>query len=149
MWRKDGDGEVFTYMTHDQMPSWTEWCQELADVDLYRRVHCTGYAAIQIGTKSFRFRHEKWHKVRMTVHLNSQRGQPGYISLWLDDHAEVHATDVVMRSRFDFGIDGILFSTFYGGSDPTWACPADTYTYFRNMKLSTNVELPRIDELLG
>ena len=33
------------------------------------------------------------------------------------------------------GINGMFFSTFFGGSDSSWATPEDQYTYFRNMQL--------------
>lgn len=34
------------------------------------------------------------------------------------------------------GFQGLLFSSFFGGSDPTYATPVDTSVYFRNVQLS-------------
>lgn len=34
------------------------------------------------------------------------------------------------------GFQGLLFSSFFGGSDSTYATPVDTMVYFRNVQLS-------------
>lgn len=33
-------------------------------------------------------------------------------------------------------IEGIMFSTFFGGSDASWATPHDTFIYFRDFKVT-------------
>lgn len=151
MWRRLGDGEVYTYVTHSQDPSWDTWCNKYdsSSVEKYKFIHCTPSTGIEMGTGSFRFHHHKWHKIRQEVHLNEQPGEKGYIKLWLDNNAEVYITDVVMRHNTDFDIDGLLFSTFYGGGDSSWACPRDTYTYFRNFRMSTDSSDMSSTELIG
>jgi hypothetical protein len=32
-------------------------------------------------------------------------------------------------------VDSVVFSTWFGGGDGSWAPPADTYTLFRNIRL--------------
>lgn len=71
----------------------------------------------------------------------------GYIKLWMDDKAEVYITDIRMRNNADFGIDGLFFSTFYGGGDSSWACPQNTSTYFRNFRLFTDTMVQDQNEL--
>lgn len=150
MWRALGDGEVYAYVTHNQNPSWDSWCDryDKSSVENYRHIHCTKTTGIEIGKSSFRFHHHKWHKIRQEVNLG-QPGHNGYIKLWVDDHAEVHVTDIIMRDNSGFDIDGIFFSTFYGGGDSGWACPRDTYTYYRNFRLSTDTKTPSSSQLVG
>ncbi|KAL4231082.1 hypothetical protein ACF0H5_008665 [Mactra antiquata] len=142
MWRPWGDGEVYAYVTHNQDPSFSSWCShyESSSVASYEKLHCTTGYGVEFGRASFRFHHSRWHKVRQEVHLNSQPGHKGYIKLWIDDTPYIHHTDVIMRDNTNFDIDGIFFSTFYGGSDSSWACPRDTYTYYRNFRLSTDTQ---------
>ncbi|WAR06758.1 hypothetical protein MAR_016716 [Mya arenaria] len=73
----------------------------------------------------------------------------GYIKLWVDGHAEVHVTDIIMRDNTGFDIDGLFFSTFFGGGDSSWASPHDTYTYFRNFKITTDTMTPSNSQLVG
>lgn len=151
MWRPNGDGEVYTYVTHNQDPSWDQWCNKYdnSHTEPYRHIHCTPDTGIELGRGSYRFGTHKWHKVRQEVQLNAQPGQKGHIILWIDDHAEVHVTDIIMRPSTGFGIDGLFFSTFYGGGDKSWACPQDTYTYYRNFRISTDTKAPSQSELVG
>ena len=91
----------------------------------------------------------RWHKIRQEVHLNSASTAAGYIKLWVDGHAEIHTTNVIMRHSHAFDIDGLFFSTFYGGGDHTWACPHDTYTYYRNFRITTDTHTPSTSQLVG
>ncbi|XP_060555320.1 uncharacterized protein LOC132716141 [Ruditapes philippinarum] len=151
MWRPLGDGEVYAYVTHNQEGSWHDWCSkyDTSSTESYRHIHCTPTSGIEMGRGAFRFHHHKWHKIRQEVQLNRNAGEKGYIKLWVDDHAELHVTDVIMRDNTHFDIDGIFFSTFYGGGDSSWACPRDTYTYFRNFRLSTDTKTPSHSQLVG
>ena len=151
MWRPLGDGEVYAYVTHNQEGSWDAWCAkyDTSSTEPYRHIHCTPTTGIELGRGAFRFHHHKWHKIRQEVHLNRNPGEKGYVKLWVDDHAEVHVTDIIMRDNTHFDIDGIFFSTFYGGGDSSWACPADTHTYYRNFRLSTDTKTPSHSQLVG
>lgn len=151
MWRPNGDGEVYAYVTHSQDPSFDQWCSRYdnSHTEPYRHIHCTPTTGIEIGRGAFRFVTHKWHKIRQEVHLNAHAGSKGEIILWVDDHAEIHVTDIIMRPDTGFGFDGLFFSTFYGGGDQSWACPQDTYTYYRNFRISTDTRTPANSELVG
>lgn len=141
MWRANGDGEVYAYVTHSQNPSWSEWCDlyDTKQTNKSKHIHCTSTTGIEIGDGSFQFQTQTWHKIRQEVQLNTLAGENGYIKLWVDDEPVIYVTDIIMRDNTDFNIDGIFFSTFYGGGSVKWACPADTYTYYRNFKLSDDI----------
>ncbi|XP_052811478.1 uncharacterized protein LOC128239073 [Mya arenaria] len=151
MWRPLGDGEVYTYVTHNQEPSFDTWCGKYdhSSTASYMHVHCTPSTGIELGRGAWRFHHHKWHHIRQEVHLNAHSGQKGYIKLWVDGHAEVHVTDIIMRDNTGFDIDGLFFSTFFGGGDSSWASPHDTYTYFRNFKITTDTMTPSNSQLVG
>lgn len=151
MWRRLGDGEVYTYVTRNQQPSWDDWCSkyDTSGTDTFHHIHCTPTTGIEMGTGSFRFHHHRWHRIRQEVHLNQNPGAKGYIKLWVDDTAEVYVTDVIMRDNTNFDIDGLFFSTFYGGGDSSWACPQNTATFYRNFRLSTDTMSASSSELVG
>ncbi|KAH3735987.1 uncharacterized protein LOC127850590 [Dreissena polymorpha] len=151
MWRALGDGEVYAYVSHTQNPSFDTWCAKYdhTSTPAYMHVHCTADSGIEMGKGAFRFQHNRWHHIRQEVHLNAQPGQKGYIRLWVDGHAEIHVTDVIMRANTHFDIDGLFFSTFFGGHDSSWASPSDTYTYYRNFKITTDTLNPSQNELVG
>ncbi|KAH3772986.1 uncharacterized protein LOC127844203 [Dreissena polymorpha] len=151
MWRALGDGEVYAYVTHSQSPDFQTWCAKYshASTPAYMHIYCVPGYGIEIAKNTWRFQHNHWHLVRQEIHLNDHPGQNGYIKLWVDRRAEVHVTDVHMRANTNFGIDGLFFSTFFGGGDSTYACPHDTYTYFRNFKIFTDTATPSHSELVG
>jgi len=47
----------------------------------------------------------------------------------------VNQTGLQIRSNDTVRTNGMYFSTFFGGSDDTWATPVTTHTYFRNIRL--------------
>ena len=151
MWRTHGDGEVYAYVTHDQENGFKNWCAKYdhSNTPTYKHVHCTNSTGIEMGTSAWRFRTNHWHKIRQEVHLNANPGQKGYIKLWVDGHAEVHVTDVIMRNNTAFAIDGLLFSTFFGGNKTSFASTDVRFSYFKNFRISTDTMAPSITELVG
>ncbi|KAL3853574.1 hypothetical protein ACJMK2_017108 [Sinanodonta woodiana] len=151
MWRSGGQGEVYAYVTHDQKAGtdFNSWCDSLKSREIYHKVGCSDHDGIGIGTGAFHFQTGKWIKLSQRVQLNSHPHQHGSVTLWVNDHAEIHMNDIVMRNQFNFGIDGLFFSTFYGGNDPSWKCPADTTTLFRNFRLSTDAPQLVQSQLVG
>ena len=53
-------------------------------------------------------------------------------------------SDLVIRVNDTVPIDGIVFSTFFGGSTEIYASTQDCYTYYKNFVLSTNSDIPMI-----
>ena len=150
MWRENGEGEVYGYITHKQDVSWSQFCRKYNTRSLYHRVECThDNYGLKIGSGSFTFRTNHWTKVKQTVKLNSHSNTNGSIALWIDGKSEIYVDDIIIRHDTGIHIDGILFSTFYGGKDSSWKVPHDTHTYFRNFRLSTDAPVPIHSELVG
>jgi hypothetical protein len=80
----------------------------------------TGYGTDLGRGTSFTFAADgRWHSIKEHVHLNTP-GQPdGYIDLTYDGTL-YHFGGLVIRTDSTH-IDSLIFSTFFGGHDSTWA----------------------------
>lgn len=113
MWRRQGDGELYAYLFgHD---------------DPY---------GVSIGRGKWRFQPGKWHCLEQRVQLNTPGKADGAITIWFDGAKVLDEAKVQFRTVATLKIEGILFSTFFGGSDPSWAAPADSVVEFRDFALS-------------
>ncbi len=92
----------------------------------------------QNQTKRF-FTPGQWHSVKTRIIINSPGEFDGRVTSWLDRDLGLDST---IRYRADgvssFAIDKFLFSTFFGGSDSTWAPLKDEYIYFDDFIISTD-----------
>jgi hypothetical protein len=113
MWRADGAAEVYGYISNS-----------------------TGYGDAW-GSGNFSFQADgQWHHVAEHIHLNTPGQSDGYVTLSYDGSTHVTQTglDITMT---DTPIDGLFFSTFYGGHDSTWSPSADMHLDFANVHAST------------
>lgn len=141
MWRDGGAGEVYAYVTHDgQKIPYDDYCLKYdhSGTEINHKIHCSDSYGFSIGRGSFKLTsgNHKWYSIRQEIHLNSSPNHSGYIKLWVDDVPKIHVTDIVMRANTNFGIDGVYFSTFFGGNSRKYACPHNTYAYFRNIRIT-------------
>lgn len=112
MWRKDGDGEVYAYL-----PTSSE--------------HGTS-----IGRGNWRFKPGTWHHVEQEVILNQPGKKDGRIRVWVDGKQVLAEDKLTFRSTDKLKIEGIFFSTFFGGGTPAWATPKDVYVDFADFSVS-------------
>ena len=112
MWRKNGDGEVYAYL-----PTSSE--------------HGTS-----IGRGNWRFKPGTWHHVEQEVILNQPGKKDGRIRVWVDGKQVLAEDKVTFRSTDKLKIEGIFFSTFFGGGTPAWATPKDVYVDFADFSVS-------------
>ncbi|MEL6382048.1 MAG: polysaccharide lyase [Cyanobacteria bacterium J06626_18] len=106
MWRQDGDGEVYAYLPASE-----------------------GYGT-SIGRGSWRFEPGVWYQIEQEVRLNHPERADGQIRLWVDGELVIDEADVNFRTVESLQIDGLFFSTFFGGGDASWATPRDVYVDF-------------------
>jgi hypothetical protein len=57
------------------------------------------------------------------------------VTVWLDGDQVFDRSGVVFRTLPGLHIDGLFFSTFFGGGDPSWASPHDQYADFADFSL--------------
>lgn len=124
MWRKSGDGEAYAYIL---IPN--NLCSD-------QNVLCNDDYGTSLGRGQFRFQAGQWNRISLLVQLNSQAQRAnGQIQVFYNDVLAITQQDLQFHSTFDLSIGGLFFSTFYGGSDSSWAPSNTTHAYFRDVRL--------------
>lgn len=108
MWRKLGRGEIYAYL-----PTSDEY-------------------GTSIGRGSWQFTPGTWQHLEQKIDLNQIGKSNGRVQVWLDGEKVLDKTDLNFRTTKRLQIEGIFFSTFFGGSDLSWATPRDVYVDFAN-----------------
>jgi hypothetical protein len=118
MWRADGAGEVYAYL-----PSSAE--------------HGTS-----LGRGCWSFPQGTWTTIRQRVQLNSTGQSDGRISVWQDDRLVLDRGGLQFRTDDALRVDGLFFSTFFGGGDSSWASPVDQHVDFAEFDLTEGSNPP-------
>ena len=102
MWRAGAAGQVYAYLANTH-----------------------GYGT-QLGTGDWHWPADgHWHSVAETVHLNSPGSADGWITVAFDGGQVAHLAGLSFRTQASLHIDGLLFSTFFGGHGSSWAPSTD------------------------
>ncbi|HKS99615.1 MAG TPA: hypothetical protein VJT31_08820, partial [Rugosimonospora sp.] len=112
MWRTGGAGEVYAYL-----PSSV--------------AHGTS-----LGRGEWSWPTGKWFSVQQYVRLNQPGHDDGEIRVWLDGTQVLDKTGLTFRTTGQLRIDGLFFSTFFGGGDASWATPVNQYADFAGFTVS-------------
>ncbi|KAF9788120.1 hypothetical protein BJ322DRAFT_607095 [Thelephora terrestris] len=124
MWRKSGDGEVYAYILNPN-----NLCSD-------QNVQCNDDYGISFGRGDFRLQAGKWNRISLLVQLNGEAQiANGQIQVFYNDVLAITHQNLQFHGTFDLSIGGLFFSTFYGGSDSSWAPSNTTHAYFRNVQL--------------
>lgn len=113
MWRTGGEAEVYAYL-----PTSVE--------------HGTS-----LGRGAWHWPTGRWVCVEQAVRLNTPGRSDGTIDVNLDNKRVLHVGGLEFRTTDRLGIEGVFFSTFFGGSDPSWATPRAQYADFAGFAVST------------
>jgi hypothetical protein len=113
MWRAGGAGEVYAYL-----PSSV--------------AHGTS-----LGRGSWRFVPGRWTSIEQAVQLNTPGQANGSVTVWVNGRQVFQQTGMVYRTSDGLKIDGLFFSTFFGGGDASWASPTDQYAEFADCAFSS------------
>ncbi len=114
MWRAGGAGEVYAYL-----PSSIS--------------HGTS-----LGRGSWTFPTGTWTCMTQHVKLNNPGQADGSVDVSVNGTPVFKQGALVYRTVPTLKIDGLFFSTFFGGGDATWATPTDQYARFGGFAVSTN-----------
>lgn len=134
MWRSDGNGEAYLYADRDKQSSALCSRYPRCAGSQYPCTYCNPSAGVSYGRGTFKFNRGEWNKVQISLTLNDPGEKNGYLNLVFNGKKVLEFNKMMWRSSSDIYIDGIDFSTWFGGSDDTWSPRSDTYTLFRNMK---------------
>jgi hypothetical protein len=72
------------------------------------------------------------------MRMNNAGQHDGILEAWFDGQQVLSSSAFLYRiTGATFGIDSLYFSTFFGGSDTTWAPVADQIADFDDFTIST------------
>jgi hypothetical protein len=106
MWRAAGQGEVYAYL-----PSSTLF-------------------GTSLGRGNFSFTAGVWQCLEEEVRLNTPGASDGVVRAWLDGKLVYQNEHLFFRSVGTLQIEGVFFSTFFGGADASWAPTRDQHADF-------------------
>ncbi|KAA0015624.1 hypothetical protein F0A16_20100 [Salinicola corii] len=114
MWRKQGQGELYEYIVNK-------------DADYGESV----------GRGLWHFTPGQWVTVEQEIVLNDPDRQNGVARVWIDGQPTLEQQGIVYRTTDDVHIDGLMFSTFFGGHGSDWRTPRNQTVDFADFTLMT------------
>ncbi len=79
------------------------------------------------------------HRVVMNSVVNGQGQHDGIVQAWLDGQMVLDLNNIRFRDVESLQIDGLYFSTFFGGSGDQWNTSKDEIAYFDDFKIFTHL----------
>jgi hypothetical protein len=135
MWRRNGYGEAYIYAPQrDQSNDFCKANPKCTNSGPYPCNLCNFRAGVSWGRGAFRFKRGEWNKLKITLSLNKVGAQNGFLGLEFNGKTVISYNKMVWRKKNNIYIEGIDFSTWFGGSTSDWAPRSDTYALFRNMR---------------
>ncbi len=112
MWNREGRGSAYIYSPEIEGHSFDH--------------------GIHYGLGNWSFVKGEWQDMRQQVRLNEPGEDDGRIQIWMNGKEVLHQQGMRYRGVENLEFGGVFFSTFFGGSDSTWATPIDTHIDFAN-----------------
>jgi hypothetical protein len=105
------------------------WVQNGAGV-IYPYLPTSVRVGSTFGRGTFYFKPGIWHRLEQHVRLNTPGSDNGEIDVVLDGKPVFQQAGLRFRDVSSLKINGILFSTFFGGADESWAAASDCFIDF-------------------
>lgn len=112
MWREGGRGELYAYLPDRGIAH-----------------------GLSLGRGAWRFPVGRWVEVEQEIVLNDPGARNGVARVWIGGELRLEAPGLVFRHAADVRIEGLMFSTFFGGRDPAWASPRDQEALFADFAI--------------
>ncbi len=109
MWRPGGAGEAYAYIDQPSKE---------------------GTYGLELGRGNWYWQPGLWTQVQLDVRPNDIGTTNGHIRVFINGQKMLDAEGLKFRTASTLKTDGMFFSTFFGGSDPTWASPQAQHTDF-------------------
>lgn len=134
MWRKNGAGEAYLYVPEGKQAE--DFCTFfppcITNADGCNV--CNYKAGVSFGRGSFHFQRGAWNKVTMTMRLNTPTEKNGMLRVKFNNEEVIRYNKMNWREFENVFVEGVEFSTWFGGSDETWGPPYDTNVMFKNVR---------------
>jgi len=122
MW--NSDGKPILYIYHQDRDS-----------------NCGDVYTVQ-APANFAFQRGTWYRIDMQVTMNSSKSaSDGRATLYIDGEKLIDVTGLRLTGNNAVDIDSFMFSTFYGGSNASWAPSTKTYIYFDNFTVNRGLHV--------
>jgi hypothetical protein len=112
MWRSSGAGELYLYS-----PDRTARCGD------------------SIRSEAWTFPVGRWITIQQQIELAHDHNEGDTVRIWMNGAMVLEQKGLRLRETPAVGIAGLLFSTFFGGSDSSWASPIDQYADFADFTI--------------
>lgn len=99
-----------------------------------RRNRCGDNIGFAPHQKPFHFTPGRWHRLEQLVVLNAPGRSNGVLKVWFDGELVIDERRLRFRDKGSIRIDGLMFSTFFGGASRGNASPREQKTWFRNFE---------------
>ena len=67
--------------------------------------------------------------------MNDVGSSNGVLKVWANGNLAVSYSNLVYRTDPTIGVNHLFFSTFFGGSDSSWASPINTFTLYKDLSV--------------
>ncbi|HSH49699.1 MAG TPA: hypothetical protein VK991_14070 [Halomonas sp.] len=111
MWRKEGQGELYTYVLKPQQRY-----------------------GVSMGRGNWHFPREEWVDIELEARLNTPGEADGVTRVWVDGELVLERRDIIYRSTPALHVDGLMFSTFFGGTGDGWRTPRRQHVDFASLR---------------
>ena len=112
MWREGGEGELYAYLPGPD----------------------PGHGR-SLGRGAWRFPAGRWVDIEQEIVLNDPGLANGVARVWVAGELRLEVPELVLRRTAEVRIEGLMFSTFFGGRDPAWASPRDQEALFADFAI--------------
>ncbi|PRY65764.1 hypothetical protein B0H98_102294 [Vreelandella songnenensis] len=112
MWREDGEGELYPYVVDFEGES--------------------------VGRGFWRYPAGSWITIEQEILLNDPHQENGVARVWIDGQPVLEQSNIVFRTTSDITIEGLMFSTFFGGTGEGWRTPRDQHVDFASFRFYTS-----------
>ncbi|KAI9032581.1 hypothetical protein CLU79DRAFT_784298 [Phycomyces nitens] len=129
MWRRGGAGEVYSYIPESkQRPG---LCEEEGNI-------CDPHYGYSLGRGNWKFKTGVWTTVRQSIKLNTPGELDGHINVDINGERVYSEKKMAFRESRTGQNMGIVFQSFFGGSDESWESPKTQHTYYKGFIFETS-----------
>lgn len=91
---------------------------------------------LKSGSTRFILPRAKWLKIGLEVQMNESGRENGWIRCYINDELMLEKRGLLFRRSENLKIDHLLFSTFFGGADSSYAPLKDCFLLFKDFEVN-------------